>query len=857
MERLNPPPAISPGESGSGAGDKPLTRNFRWPTPPYALFAADIEQTEAQDCEITAIGGRRVAGKMTFFLPEQDALEFQLPRATTTQTIYLGEILTLRLTRPITATRESGAALEPALIPAPSWQPFLLELHNGSVIEGKTLGHVAESFGTFLFPAAGEGDALTIERLFVPCAALKNLSIGGYLGQMLVDHNIVDAEHIDLALAEQEAMRSQRIGDYLIEQNIVSEEQLLQALDKQQSMPVMRLGEALLELGMIDEAKLEEALQKQREDRSTPLGRILVGMGVLTDEDLNEVLARKLGFPVVDLDGFPVDANALRMIPEGVVNRLRVIPVMARDGMLVVALEDPMRVDRLNEIRFLTQLKVVPVVAPRRQIDDVLRKRFGPEVLWFEPLEVEGQAQDSVTGRHDRAMHYAGTNAAESRPDINALASALHIDHADDATDTPVQESDNTLVRLVNTMILDAYSQQASDIHIESYPDKQKMRVRFRKDGTLVPYLELPANYRSAVLARIKIMADLDISERRKPQDGKIDFQRFGPAKIELRVATIPTNRGLEDVVMRILSSAKPVPLDKLNLSDWNRYHLRRIMEKSYGLLLVCGPTGSGKTTTLHSALSYINVPERKIWTAEDPVEITQKGLRQCQVNKKVIDFPTVMKAFLRADPDIIMVGESRDKETVSMGIEASLTGHLVFSTLHTNSAPESITRLMDMGMDPFNFADALLGILAQRLAKKLCDCKEAYVPAGEELRRFIAEYAEELRHTPAWKADPGSEAQKLLDGWVEAYGKDGQLHLHRAVGCDKCGGTGYKGRVGLHELLVADDPVKKLIQERARVAELFAQAVEGGMRTLKMDGMEKVLMGLTDIQMVRQVCIK
>jgi type II secretory ATPase GspE/PulE/Tfp pilus assembly ATPase PilB-like protein len=215
------------------------------------------------------------------------------------------------------------------------------------------------------------------------------------------------------------------------------------------------------------------------------------------------------------------------------------------------------------------------------------------------------------------------------------------------------------------------------------------------------------------------------------------------------------------------------------------------------------------------------------------------------------------MRAFLRADPDIIMVGESRDKETVSMGIEASLTGHLVFSTLHTNSAPESITRLMDMGMDPFNFADALLGILAQRLAKRLCDCKQAYVPDADELRLFAKEYAEELRHSKPWKADYAGELQKLVDGWGETYGRDGQLHFYRAVGCDKCNKTGYKGRVGLHELLVAEDPIKKLIQERARVAELFAEAVESGMRTLKMDGMEKVMMGLTDIKMVRQVCIK
>lgn len=418
--------------------------------------------------------------------------------------------------------------------------------------------------------------------------------------------------------------------------------------------------------------------------------------------------------------------------------------------------------------------------------------------------------------------------------------------------------ADNELVKFVNKVIIDAYNQKASDIHIEPMPGKLKTGIRFRIDGSLVPYVEVPAHFRQAMVTRLKIMCDLDISERRKPQDGKIKFKKYGPLDIELRVATIPSAGGVEDVVMRILAAGEPIPLEKLGLTPHNKERLEATVSKPYGLFYVCGPTGSGKTTTLHSILKFLNTPDTKIWTAEDPVEITQKGLRQVQINKKAgIDFALVMRAFLRADPDIIMVGESRDKETVSMGVEASLTGHLVFSTLHTNSAPESITRLMDMGMDPFNFADALLGILAQRLAKRLCDCKSAYSPDAEELRLFVMEYAEELRHSQAWKADPEGEKKKLADTWAKTYGTDGGVKFYRAVGCDKCNKTGYKGRVGLHELLVADDGIKRLIQERARVAELFAAAVEGGMRTLKMDGMEKVMMGLTDLKMVRQVCIK
>jgi type II secretory ATPase GspE/PulE/Tfp pilus assembly ATPase PilB-like protein len=443
--------------------------------------------------------------------------------------------------------------------------------------------------------------------------------------------------------------------------------------------------------------------------------------------------------------------------------------------------------------------------------------------------------------------------------DIGDLLSSMDDDPElqDAGGDDISAAADNELVKLVNKIIIDAYNQGASDIHIEPLPGKGKTGIRFRRDGSLAPYIEVPSSYRNALAARLKIMCDLDIAEKRKPQDGKIKFKKYGPLDIELRVATIPTTGGVEDIVMRILAAGEPIPLDKLGLTSKNKTALVAAISKPYGLFFVCGPTGSGKTTTLHSVLGSLNTPDTKIWTAEDPVEITQKGLRQVQVNKKVIDFPAVMKAFLRADPDIIMVGEMRDAETTHIGIEASLTGHLVFATLHTNSAPEAVIRLLDMGMDPFNFADALVGILAQRLAKRLCKCKAPYTPDGDEMKQFMQEYTNDLRQTPPWIKDPQGEAKQLFEYWLKEYGKDGKLTFYKPVGCDACGGSGYKGRVGLHELMVASDPVKKIIQEKGRVADLFVKCVEEGMSTLKMDGMEKVMMGLTDLKQVRSVCVK
>ena len=554
-----------------------------------------------------------------------------------------------------------------------------------------------------------------------------------------------------------------------------------------------------------------------------------------------QVMLGKIGVALSKFFGVPYEpyksdrlkpVNLLKNIKRDYAEQNQWLPIEENQDGIVIMATDPEQVKSARIINSIfPKTRLFYCVTTNREFRDTLDDFYGAEADSSSVDELlQGMTEEE--------------NAEEGEAPVDDTAAA----------------AENELVKLVNKIITDAYNMGVSDIHIEPRPGKEKIGIRFRRDGSLEPYIEIPASYRAALIARIKIMCDLDISERRKPQDGKIKFKRFAPLDIELRVATIPSSGGVEDVVMRILAAGEPIPLDKLGVLPHNLERLKSVISKPYGLFFVCGPTGSGKTTTLHSVLNYLNTPDTKIWTAEDPVEITQKGLRQVQVNRKAgLDFATVMRAFLRADPDVIMVGEMRDKETVSIGLEASLTGHLVFATLHTNSAPESIVRLLDMGMDPFNFADALLGVLAQRLAKRLCsNCKQAYQPSDEELQMLLREYTEELRHTPSFAKDPHVEQQSVLERWKKSYGDNqGNLTLYKPIGCSVCNNSGYKGRVGLHELMVGSDQLKKLIQEHARVAEMLTCALEDGMLTLKMDGIEKVLSGVTDMKQVRVVCIK
>ena len=590
--------------------------------------------------------------------------------------------------------------------------------------------------------------------------------------------------------------------------------------------PRHRLGETLVVHGLSEPSDIERALTLQRQGQPRPLGQILLSEGMVVEADLKIALAAMAGMPVVDCLAVPPQDDAVLLVPQGTAERARVLPLLREGSTLVVAMEDPWHRPTLDELRFLSNLHIEPVMAL-------------PGTL----AQAQANAYEAVQGRV-RALH--------ENTDVHELAAELAVELGPNHNDTAkevITESSSTLVRLVNTMIEDAIKRNASDIHIEASSPHSKVLIRFRVDGALTVYLELPSEYRPALVARLKIMSDLDISERRKPQDGKIDFSRFGDAKVELRIVTVPTTHGVENVVLRLLSGAKPLPIEQIGLSEGNLASLRKVIAKPYGLVLVCGPTGCGKTTSLHSVLRELNQGDRKIWTAEDPIEISQQGLCQVQVNARIgWTFAAAMRTFLRADPDVIMIGEMRDSETANIAIEASLTGHLVFSTLHTNSAAESIARLLEIGLDPFNFSDSLLAVLAQRLVRRVCpSCGITAEATQTDLDVMLYEYLHSARDT----SDSSREA--LLSTWRKQYGDaQGRIHLrHRGPGCPTCNQRGYKGRMGIHELLVSDDAIRLHIRQRSSALEILETSLKGGMRTLRQDGIDKVLQGHTDVKEV------
>ena len=613
--------------------------------------------------------------------------------------------------------------------------------------------------------------------------------------------------------------------------------ELLDALDRQRHQPVRSLASVMSNLGLID----SEAYQAVRGDSPKLLALISqkIANHELTEEDLEHARARLLKTPEVDVANFEVEGRALVNLPWAIAAKHTVAPLCKISDTLYVASAHPLDMELQDRLELLAGCHVVLVWTSAPAIEARLMHELqhseGPAAA---PKPGPAPAKDAGPGMDPRTLDMQSL-LASAQDEIRV--------YGVQAASSAVDES-SSVVLLVKRLIMDAYLQKASDIHIETNPEGQQSRVRFRKDGDLEEYLQMPADLRSALISRIKVMSKLDITERRRPQDGKINFAEYSNIKLELRVAVLPTHDNLEDVVLRLLASSKPIPLAQLGFAARDEKQVKTMSQRPYGLILACGPTGSGKTTSLHSMLSEINTTSRKIWTTEDPIEITQAGLRQLQVNPKIgVTFASAMRAFLRADPDVIMIGEIRDEETARISIEASLTGHLVLSTLHTNNAAESVARLLDLGMDPMNFADSLIGIVAQRLVRALCKaCKHAKPLDETEFDALAAEYVD----------GTGQSTDEARQRLLKAAGAESPrgVSLYQAVGCPACNQNGRKGRLGIYEILENESELKHLIQTRATTSAIFRQTIAHGTRSLKQDALEKVFAGKVDLAQARTI---
>jgi type II secretory ATPase GspE/PulE/Tfp pilus assembly ATPase PilB-like protein len=573
--------------------------------------------------------------------------------------------------------------------------------------------------------------------------------------------------------------------------------------------------DGLIRAGRVTQDQVDQAVMIGQKN-NTSVEQSLVAAFKVPKEELGKSLSDFFRCPFVTYAAdIPPVGELLEKFTIDYLKHHSFVPLTKTGNRVTIAISNPRNLTLRDDIARRLGMEVVVTVATREDVNEFI---------------------DHFHGQKDRP-----SGPVAFADIINEIESedATVKKKEDGSPEDPVKEDDVGMVRLVNQLIEQAHDKGASDIHIEPYIDGDVV-VRVRVDGVCAEHAKLPRKFGRNIVARIKIMANLDIAERRFPQDGKIRFKNFGSRDIELRVATIPTTGNYEDAVLRILAASKPIPIEKLGMESDNLEKFQQVVQEPYGIFLCVGPTGSGKTTTLHSALGYLNKPDVKIWTAEDPVEITQPGLRQVSVHPKIgFTFEKALRSFLRCDPDIIMIGEMRDLETAGAAIEASLTGHMVFSTLHTNNAPETVTRLLDMGLDPYTFGDSLLAVLAQRLLRTLCkECKEKYKPSEEEWDRLRREFADDA----VWER--------------QAFVRE-KSELARAKGCDRCNKTGYKGRAGIHELLTVDDEIRHLIYGKELSSKVRAVAIKKGLVMLKQDGIRKVIKGVTDLAEVRSVCIK
>ncbi len=942
---MSPPATISSSVTSAGLSAMtptavpPVTgwTPYAWPTPPLAAYPQPSPSLEPEPCEVEARGGQLMMGVLVDFDLKEGQARVLLPPDKAPVVLRFSQIRRITLKRslaPLSAAMvadASGDAVGQVLGHRRSLT-YTVRLQDGARLSGRTVGHLDLPSGLFLFAPV---DALgSVQRIFVPRAMLVQQSIGDPLGQMLVEQMATTTDELEQALAEQQAMRNRKLGEQLVERQLVTPEQLTAALDAQARMPTVRLGEALVQLGFISEAQLQQALDVQRSERAQPLGELLVLRGLVDVQHLRIALARKLGYPVVDVDHFPVERSVLALLPLADARRLQVLPLMRRGGRLVVAMHDASQHEVVGEIERITQAHIAPTLAGSGTLRLAIERAYGgaPEAIAFDlkdvdlanaklvkralpPSQAKAAGRTAPPRRQDTAPMGLGA-ASPARPvepspervidsgivlpslDItledaataDAVLSELPVDAAEPvvptapavpesameavtpdlapARTTPAEPLDpaeltqraraaaarheSPLLQNLSNIVLDALARGASSVQFEAMGVDDKLQVRLRRHGRLENHSELPSAWRSPLLARIKALADLDISENRKPQEGRLAFARLVPQHaIDLRVLTLPTHDGLEDVVLGLPARLKPYSLEAIGLPSDDLARLRLLLERPAGLILCAGPARSGRTTTLHAMLSHLNRPERRIWTLEERIERLQPGLRQMEVRAEDgQSMDLALRSLMNTDADVVMVGHIGDAATARLAIDAALRGRLVIAGMTARSAGDAVMRLIDQGVPAWDLADALLGVHSQRLLRRLCNaCRMSRAAKDNEVEDWVDGYF----HGGAVE-DAQADREALLKGWVGRHGRDGRLRRYQSQGCERCGHTGLRGRVAVHELLTLSRDLRRLVRAGAPGWNLQRQAAREGLHSLRQDALDKMIAGQVSLDEVRSL---
>ena len=810
-----------------------MSKAINYPTPPLCIVPAEMGVQQGEKVILELTNGHKLIGKLHSFDSEKGNISVAIDDDDDKPKAHgMHEIRLLRIPKPRRWILDEDSILTQAKGVKVSTEPleYEIEMTDHTTLEGSTYGFRNGRHGIHLFPVLEQNQ---YAHLFVPNSAITRHRIGKHLGQQLVKDKVITDRDVAIVLMEQQDNRSRSLGEHLALTEVVTPDQLIKAIKRQTSMPHLQLGEILIQEKLITNEQLENALIQQKKQRNMTLGELLIGKGLVNQEIIQRSLATKLGFPFVNLHQFPLDLTILNLIDKEFASTHNIMPLHRHNGKLVVAMLDPTKWEAIEALQTRTGSTIEPVIATQTDILWAINFYFGNSL----------NSNETPPPRTTKAAPQQPPESDEKQL-ASLFPETTNVDH-------------ESVAQFLRTVILDGARRGISHIHFEPVRNQGAV-VRLRKDGDLSEAGIIPEKAWTALISELRSLAKLTPDMHFGAQLISIDTHFLEPARIDLQLATIPNMDGGEDFVLKLGTSNFTPLLKDIGLSAPNLKRILEFCDNPRGLLLIAGTNDSGKSTMLSALLTHLNGAHKKIWVLGEegrkmPEGIRQAPLQQIHDANQISTFDVI----LHADPDIIAIGDLSTQTIAQKALSASLSNHLIISALNVRRASEAVERLINMRLPNYEVADALLGILAQRLVKKLCHhCRKRYMPNSEEMRMLVAEYCAEMYDEQESSVRIKALHEKVLNGWTETYTKPAEeLMLYRATGCKHCQNTGYDGRIALHELLEITPPVKRALLDGVDANGIMVAALSSGMKTLKQDGIEKVLLGHTDMTQVRSSC--